>query len=127
MPLAECRRQVLSFSIQAATLARACALVAKCSARPGAGSGQPVMATSDKRMIAKQILLFGAVACWRTVSDSGSQAGVTIHAKVRSGAVSMAAHNAPASAYTPNQASYSNVCAVRDRRGRRFKSGHPDH
>jgi hypothetical protein len=33
---------------------------------------------------------------------------------VRSDAVSAAAHNALTSAHIPNQASYSNVCAVRD-------------
>jgi len=38
MPQAECRRTVLYSSIQAATPARACALVAKCSRRRSSNS-----------------------------------------------------------------------------------------
>ena len=38
MPQDECRRAVLYSSIQAATLARACALVAKCSTRRSSNS-----------------------------------------------------------------------------------------
>jgi hypothetical protein len=38
MPQDECRRAVLYSSIQAATLARACALVAKCSMRRSSNS-----------------------------------------------------------------------------------------
>ena len=40
--------------------------------------------------------------------------GAAIRAKVRSGAVSMAARTAPTITYISNQASYSNDCAVRD-------------
>ena len=48
------------------------------------------------------------------VSDSGSETGVASRAYVWPDAVSLTAHSALTSSYSPNQVRYSNVCAVRD-------------
>ncbi len=48
------------------------------------------------------------------VSDSGSETGGASRAHMWPGVVSLTAHSAPTSAYSPHQVRYSNVCAVRD-------------
>jgi hypothetical protein len=48
------------------------------------------------------------------VSDSGSETGVTSRAHVWPDAVSLTAHSALTSSYSPHQVRYSNVCVVRD-------------